>query len=99
VPRIDSGELGRWQTLDAAAALTALADYAKRDPTFKPIKDRATTRWYATVQGIEFELLLTGPKFFDTRVKKGGGGAIDLVIYLLRVDFKTATNVLRCKGL
>lgn len=97
--RVDSGDIGRWRSLDAAVALMALADHAKRDPTFEPIKDRATTRWHANVHGRDFELLLTGPKFFDTRAETGGGGAIDLAMHLLRADFKSATGALRRKGL
>lgn len=99
MPRIDSGELGRWRTLDAVVTLLALADHAKRDPTFEPIKNQATTRWHANLQGRDFELLLTGPKFFDTRAETGGGGAIDLTMHLLRADFKAATSILRRKGL
>lgn len=99
MPRVDSGELGRWRSLDAAVALAALADHAKRDPTFEPIKDRTTTRWHANVAGRDFELLLTGSKFFDARAEVGGGGAIDLAMHVLRADFKTATGTLRKKGL
>lgn len=99
MPRVDSGEIGRWRSLDAAVALTALADHAKRDLTFEPVKDRTTTRWHANVAGREFELLLTGPKFFDTHAESGGGGAIDLAMHLLQGDFKTATGALRKKGL
>ncbi len=99
MPRVDSGEIGRWRGLDAAVALSALADHAKRDSTFEPIKDRTTTRWHANVAGRDFELLLTGPKFFDTRAETGGGGAIDLAMHVLRADFKTATGALRMKGL
>lgn len=99
MPRVDSGEIGRWRNLNAAVALMALADHAKRDPTFEPIKDRTTVRWHANVAGRDFELLLTGPKFFDTHSEVGGGGAIDLAMHLLRADFKTATSALRRKGL
>lgn len=99
MPRIDSGELWRWRNMDAAVALVALAAHAKRDSTFEPVKDRATMRWHANVLGRDFELLLTGPKFFDTRTETGGGGAIDLAMHLLRADFKAATGVLRKKGL
>ena len=42
-----------------------------------------------------FELLLTGPKFYDTRQKRGGGGAIDLVMHLYQIDFKKAVDRLR----
>lgn len=99
MPRVDLGEIGRWRSLDAAVALAALADHAKCDPTFEPIKDRTSTRWHANVAGRDFELLLTGPKFFDTRAETGGGGAIDLAMHLLRADFKTAAGALRKKGL
>lgn len=99
MPRVDSEELGRWRAVDAVAALTALADHAKSDPTFEPIKNLATTRWHANVRGREFELLLTGPKFFDTRTETGGGGAVDLAMYVLQTDFKTATGILRKSGL
>jgi hypothetical protein len=81
--------------LDAVAALMVLADFAKRDATFAPIKDKATTRWHATVQGRDFELLLTGPKFFDSRAEMGGGGAVDLTMHLFRVDFIAAAGILR----
>ncbi|HJV50642.1 MAG TPA: hypothetical protein VJ652_04240 [Noviherbaspirillum sp.] len=98
MPRVDEGELGRWRQADAASVLLALADYAKKDVTFEPIKDRASSRWHARVQGREFELLLTGAKFFDTRAEIGGGGAVDLAMHVLRADFKTATGMLRRKG-
>ena len=31
-------------------------------------------------------------KFFDTRADKGGGGAIDLAMHLLRLDFVAAVK-------
>nr|WP_254176670.1 hypothetical protein [Pseudomonas aeruginosa] len=37
-------------------------------------------------------LLVTGAKFFDTRADKGGGGAIDLAMHLLRLDFVAAVK-------
>lgn len=85
--------------MDVTTVLVAIADYAKRDITFFPIKDKATTRWHATVRGREFELLLTGPKFWDTRLQKGGGGAVDLAEHLFRIDFKEAVGELRKKRL
>ncbi|MBZ3343388.1 hypothetical protein IPR00_22095, partial [Xanthomonas perforans] len=38
------------------------------------------------------ELLATGPKWYDTRAEKGGGGAIDLAMHLLRLDFVSAVK-------
>lgn len=95
MPRVEESELEGWRNLDAITVLLGLADFAKKDVTFEPIKDQATTRWHARVAGREFELLLTGKKFFDTRAEIGGGGAIDLAIHLLACDFRTAVTVLR----
>ncbi len=84
--------------MDATVALKAFSDHVKLDPTFVPIKDKATSRWHANAKGREFELLLTGPKFFDTRAEKGGGGAIDLVMHLFGLDFKAAADLLMGSG-
>ena len=92
-------ELIRLRHIDAAEALQALATHAKRDTTFQPTKSNLTQRWYANVGGREFELLLHGPKFFDTRTKFGGGGAIDLAIYLHGLSFNEAMQLLRQRGL
>lgn len=93
--RVSQAELVRFRSMDVAAVLPQLADYVKADPTFEPIKDRATTRWHVTVQGREFELLSLGPKFYDTRLKRGGGGAIDLAMHLLQLDFNGAVVRMR----
>jgi hypothetical protein len=95
VARVDSDELGRWRGLEAVAVLSSLVSHAKRDPSFNPTKALATERWHATAGGRKFELLLTGPKFYDTRAGKGGGGAVDLAMHLFRLDFKGATELLR----
>lgn len=91
--------LARWRELPATAALEALSDYCKADPTFRPTNDRVTTRWHARLGAREFELLLSGPKFFDTRTRRGGGGAIDLAMYLLDADFRRAVDALRAASL
>ena len=95
---VDNLELARWRGLFAADILLLLAEYAKRDPDFRPRTSHQSTRWHARARGIEFEILCTGPKFLDTRFGKGGGGAIDLAMYLLDLDFKEAVNLLRSKG-
>lgn len=93
--RIDGAVLARWRGLDATTAVVAIADHAKKDRTFKPVKDAMTSRWHVTVDGHEFELLLTGPKFWDTRAHTGGGGAIDLAMHLGGIDFKSAASRLQ----
>lgn len=92
---MDNSSLERWRSLDAVLVLRAFADYAKQDPTFVPIKTPNTARWHATVLGQDLELLVTGPRFWNTRKNVGGGGAIDLVMHLAGVDFKAAVSMLR----
>lgn len=96
---VDNLDLERWRTMDAAEALLALADYAKRDPSFTPRGSNTTTRWNVSVGGKDHELLCSGPKFFDTRASKGGGGAVDLVMHLFDLPFKRAVRTLREKRL
>lgn len=63
-------------------ALDALGLHWKRDPDFQPVKDAATLRLHVAVGG----------QVFDTRADKGGGGAIDLAMHLLRLDFVAAVK-------
>lgn len=97
--RLDELTLARWQSLPATETLLSIADHAKEDRTYKPLVGRLTTRWHASVAGAEFELLLTGSKFWDTRAKTGGGGAIDLVMHLTSTDFRSAVEALQVRRL
>jgi hypothetical protein len=92
---VDNCTLARWRSLDAAQVLGALADYAKKDLTFTARADPHTTRWHAHVAGRDVEILCTGPKFWDMRAERGGGGAVDLVMHLFSLDFKDAVQLLR----
>jgi len=96
---VDKLTLARWRELDACQLLVKLADHAKRDLSFAPTTSHGTTRWHARFGTREFELLCTGPKFFDTRTNKGAGGAVDLVTYCMGLDFKAAVRFLRERGL
>jgi hypothetical protein len=49
--------------------------------------------------GADFELLVTGLKWFDARAGKGGGGAVDLCMHLLGLDFVAAVKLLCRAGL
>lgn len=91
--------LKRWREMDAIVALAALADHIKQDRTFSPTASHRSTRWNVHVAGRDWELLCTGPKFWDTRTELGGGGAVDLAMYLHRISFKAAVSLLREKGL
>ncbi|WP_035848326.1 hypothetical protein [Cupriavidus neocaledonicus] len=92
---VDDRTLQQWRSLDAAFVLQRLGCYAKRDVSFHPIKVKKTARYHVNANGRDWELLLTGPKFWDARADKGGGGAVDLVMYLFNLDFKHAANMLR----
>jgi hypothetical protein len=96
---VDNSVLERWRALDAQVVLAALAEYAKQDSTFKPVKSQATSRWHAKVDGAEYELLLTGQRFWDSRARSGGGGAVDLVMHLAQTDFPGAVRRLKALGL
>lgn len=59
--------LERLRNLDCARVLAVLDGYFKQDRTFVPVKNKSTQRWHChTVRG-DFELLITGSKWFDTR--------------------------------
>lgn len=96
---VDNSTLKRWRELDAVVVLDALADCVKQDRTYIPTTSRQSTRWNVRVAGRDWELLCTGPKFWDTRTESGGGGAVDLTMYLYRISFKAAVSLLREKGL
>jgi hypothetical protein len=69
-----------------------LAMEIKPDRTFIPVKDADSRRCHVhTTQG-DFEILTTGLKWYDTRARKGGGGAIDLAMHLLGLSFADAVK-------
>lgn len=75
--------------------LRLLAIYCKPDPLYVPAKDPCSRRWHLRTASGEFEILTTGSaKWYDTRAKKGGGGAIDLAMHLLQVSFVDAVTLL-----
>ena len=96
---MDNSTLERWRSLDADKVLVAIATHAKPDPTFQPVRSARTQRWHASMGAREFELLLTGPKFWDTRMEVGGGGAIDLACHLAGCSFKAAVRLLHSASL
>ncbi|CEE18610.1 MULTISPECIES: hypothetical protein [Xanthomonas] len=89
--------LARLRDMPVPEALDLLGVYWKRDPDFWPLKDKTTIRVNVSIGGGGVELLATGPKWFNTRAEKGGGGAIDLAMHLFRLDFVSAVK--RLEGL
>jgi hypothetical protein len=85
--------LASLRDIPSEEALTLLAIYCKADPLYVPVKDPLSRRWHVLTACGEFEILTTGPaKWYDTRAKKGGGGAIDLAMHLLQVSFVDAVK-------
>jgi len=84
--------LEQLRSMSVVAALNVLGLYWKRDSDFVPVKDKSTVRLNVSLGGGGVELLATGPKWYDTRAEKGGGGAVDLAMHLLRLDFVTAVK-------
>jgi hypothetical protein len=76
-------------------ALALLTIYLKADPTYKPIKDMTSRRWHLCTACGEFEILTSGAKWYDTRAKKGGGGAIDLTMHVEELSFVDAVKLLQ----
>lgn len=79
-------------------ALPLLAAYLKPDQTYVPVKDPRSRRWHGRAACGDFELLTTGPKWWDSRAGKGGGGAIDLAMHLLQLPFVDAVKLLVERG-
>jgi hypothetical protein len=91
---VDDRTLEQWRGLDTLDVLDKLGCYAKRDATFRPITSKKTARYHVNANGRDWELLVTGSKFWDTRANQGGGGAVDLVMHLFNLDFKRALRKL-----
>ena len=84
--------LARLRDLPSEIALARLATSLKPDLTFIPVKDAGSRRWHAHTTHGDFEILTTGPKWYDTRARKGGGGAIDLAMHVLGLSFVDAVR-------
>lgn len=95
---VDNLTLERWRALDALGVLERLGCCAKVDSTYEPVSAHDTKRFHVSIDGRDFELLLRGAKFYDTRRARGGGGAVDLAMHLHNLDFKGATALLRSPG-
>lgn len=90
--------LTRLRQMPACDALKLLATYLKPDPTYRPVKDDLSARWHLSSGRGDFEIVTTGAKWYDTRTKRGGGGAIDLAMYLLDLSFVDAVKYLTRKA-
>jgi hypothetical protein len=94
----DVATLTRLREMAAGDALALLAIHVKADPTYVPLKADHSRRWLVSTTHGEFELLTTWPKWYDTRTHRGGGGAIDLAMYVLGLSFVDAVKHLMGEG-
>jgi hypothetical protein len=90
----DRATLTPLREMPSEDALALLAIHCKPDSSYQPVKEPTTRRWHAHTSGGEFEILTTGAKWYDTRAKIGGGGAIDLAMHVLRLPFADAVRIL-----
>ncbi|MGO9073936.1 MAG: hypothetical protein ACLQEI_07215 [Terriglobales bacterium] len=95
--RIDRATLSRLREMPSAHALALVSIHIKADPSYRPVRNATSRRWHAhTAQG-DFEIITTGVKWYDTRARVGGGGAIDLVMHVDALPFVQAAR--RLQGL
>jgi hypothetical protein len=84
--------LTRLREMPSGDVLPLVAIDVKADPTYLPIKAGRSRRWHVLSIRGEFEILTTGPKWYDMRARRGGGGAIDLAMHVLGVSFVDAVR-------
>ena len=82
------------RAMSLEVAVERIGFYRALDRSFVPAKDEATQRWVVSGPQGEWELLVTGPKWYDVRVGKGGGGAIDLAMHLTGRSFVDVVKTL-----
>lgn len=92
--KVDDVKLRHWQSRLAIDVLRGLSDHLKQDDSFLPRASTSTSRWHASVRGNDYEVLCAGPKFYDVRAKRGGGGAVDMVMHFHQVTFLQAVRFL-----
>jgi hypothetical protein len=92
---VDRATLARLRALRSEDALALLAIHLKADRDYRPIKDLTSRRWHAHTERGDFEILTTRHRWYDTRARKGGGGAIDLVMHVGDLSFVDAVTYLR----
>ena len=90
----DEAILTQLREIPASEALGWLAIRMKADRSYVPVKTDRSQRWHALTTRGEFELVTTGCRWYDTRRRCGGGGAIDLAMHVLSLSFVDAVKQL-----
>ena len=90
-----AGLVNRVRNLKLVEVLNALCTYWSQDRTYEPKKNPDSKVFVVEINGKRYNnLLITGDRWFDLETKKGGGGAIDLVMYLKGIGFVQAVKLL-----
>lgn len=84
------------EVIDVMKRLAAVGAVSWRvDRDFVAERDVRTRRLFVSVpSGMSWELVVTGARWYDTRAKLGGGGAVDLWMHLSGKAFAAAVNEL-----
>lgn len=90
---VDKSTLNRWCCLLVLTCLQALGAYLRGDRDNVSTTAKNTQPAHVGVAGYDWELFINGLKFYETRAKIGGGGVVDLVMYLWGVPFKGAVRM------
>lgn len=87
--------VNRVRKLKLHKVLTELCTYCSQDRTYEPKKNPDSKVFVIEIDGRRFNnLLITGERWFDLDTEKGGGGAIDLIMYLRGISFVQAVKLL-----
>lgn len=87
--------INRVRNLNLIDVLNSLCTYCSQDKTYEPKKNQESKVFVVEINGKRYNnLLITGDRWFDLEARKGGGGAIDLVIYLRQISFVQAVKLL-----
>lgn len=93
--RFSDAEIHSARNQDLETVLRFLGQYVTQDKTYVPKKNENSKLFVAEINGRRFSnLLITGERWFDLDAKKGGGGAIDLTMYVMKVCFVKAVKSL-----
>jgi hypothetical protein len=90
--RFNSAEVARLRAMTVDVALKLLGLSSKVDPDYRSYKNSKSKRLIISVDSKVVELIVTGEKWYDVSAKRGGGGAIDLTMYLYGEPFAKAVS-------
>lgn len=79
--------------LDATIVLHELSRRVWHDKTFQSLCPH-TERWTAICRSIEYDFILRGAQWFDTRMARGGNGPLSLTMHMTGCSASSAMRFL-----